>query len=286
MTKEMAKILSVASIACVLASSSAYAANPASLTLASSASSVVNGSTFSVSAYENGDNVNVVTIRLSYDSTKLQFLGSTCGSALPNTMGESDGITCYANGGSSASGNNLIANISFKAISDSGSTIISIAGGSKIAANGVNIWDQANNTTSVSLSAPVSTPAPEPVIVNQGSSVDTGVNSSASAANNAADNASGEDASADDGNKPLLGATDVAKTSSVQPQANENVSNNKADNHKFLYISSGILLTAAAVLFAVYYFFGSKIMKFTKKFAKISKNNINKNYRPKKKAQK
>jgi hypothetical protein len=169
MRNVLTKIIYTIIFTSVLISANVFAANPASFTLSPSSSSVINGNTFSVSISENGDNVNVVTVKLTYDSTKLQLLSSSCGAALPNKIeevnnaGEVIGATCYVSpGGGPITGNALVANVSFKALVGTGTSIINMTSGSKIVASGVNIWDQVSGSTTISLTTPTPKPKPTP----------------------------------------------------------------------------------------------------------------------------
>jgi hypothetical protein len=152
-------------IICVLAISatvnnSVFAANPASFTMSSSAVSVVSGDNVTVSIYENGDGVNVVTTKVTYDASKLQLVSSACGSSLPNFISETDGITCYGAGGASVSGTVLASSVVFKALTSSGTAAISVASGSKIVAAGVNTWNGLAPSVTISFSSPIPTPTP------------------------------------------------------------------------------------------------------------------------------
>jgi hypothetical protein len=139
--------------------SSAFAANPASFTLSPSTSTVVKGNTFTISISENGDNVNIVTTALSYNSAQLQLVGTSCGGSFPSSVG--DGQTCYVTPGSPAvNGSAPVLLATFKALADTGSASIGIASGSIIGSNGANIWNGSSSAKSVTLTAPATTTPP------------------------------------------------------------------------------------------------------------------------------
>ncbi|MDB5160445.1 MAG: hypothetical protein JWO99_708 [Candidatus Saccharibacteria bacterium] len=143
--------------------SSAFAANPASFSLIPSASSVVKGGSFTVSVYENGDNVNAVTTKLTFNSSLLQLNGTSCGGSFASSITETNGQTCFTAGGSTVNGNVLALNATFTALS-TGSASVSIASGSKIVSSdtNTNIWNGAASATSVTVTAPATTPPTQP----------------------------------------------------------------------------------------------------------------------------
>ena len=158
----LAKILTVVFAASAMLSTNVFAANPASFTLNSSSYSVVNGDTFNVSIFENGDNVNVVTLKLAFDNTKLQLNSAICGSSFSGSQGEVNGVTCFTSGGTTVNGSILVANVSFKSLAGAGSSAISVASGSKIVTSGLNIWDQVGGSILINLITPTPAPAPVP----------------------------------------------------------------------------------------------------------------------------
>src|SRR6185369_7292187 len=105
-------------------------------------------STFSLTVSETStDPVNVVTAKLSYDASKLQYIGvDASGSGFggeASTSGGSGSVTIsryVTPAGSTVTGAQKIANVSFKALVGSGSTAVSFASGSQIASNGSNVW--------------------------------------------------------------------------------------------------------------------------------------------------
>lgn len=272
MSKNILKILSAISVALIMISSNAYAANPASFVLSPSSNSVTNGNSFDVSVYENGDNVNVVTIRLDYDSSKLQFLGSTCGSTLPSAISESSGVTCYVIG-STVIGSALVANFSFKAISESVSASVSIASGSKIAVNGVNVWDQVGSLATINLVAatpPAPSPETTPVVIKQNTDLNTHndtktttVDSNDSTAVTDADNSKGT----------VQGLTDPENNVDISKD-NTSTENKQQDGNTRSIITT-VLMGVAIASIIIYYFFETRISGYFKRFSKLfsSKNN-------------
>lgn len=151
-----AQILLVAS----MTTGSAMAAGSATLTLSPSSGQATQGSSYVVSVYENGNDVNVVTVRLNYDASKLSCdSGSVSSSAaFPNSVTVSCGggqavISRYTSAGSTAPSGSLVANVTFNVVGDSGAATVSVADGSQIASNGANVWDGVKGSVSVSLSA-------------------------------------------------------------------------------------------------------------------------------------
>jgi len=137
---------------------SASAANPASFTLVPSTNTSVQGSSFTISVYENGDNVNVVTTSLTYNAAQVQLIGTSCGGSFASSVGETNGQTCFTSGGTVLNGNILALTATFKSLADSGSASIGIASNSKIVSAGANTWNGASSTTTVALAAPAVTP--------------------------------------------------------------------------------------------------------------------------------
>lgn len=137
---------------------SASAANPASFTLMSSTNTSVQGSSFTISVYENGDNVNVITTSLTYNAAQVQLIGTSCGGSFASSVGETNGQTCFTSGGTVLNGNILALTATFKSLSSTGSASIGIASNSKIVSAGANTWNGASSTTTVALAAPAVTP--------------------------------------------------------------------------------------------------------------------------------
>lgn len=168
---------------------SAFAANPASFSLSPSTSSVVKGSSFTVVVYENGDNVNAVTTKLTFNSAQLQLNSTSCGGSFSSSIAETNGQTCFTAGGSTVNGSVLALSASFTALANSGSASVSIATGSKIVSSdtNTNIWNGAASATSVTLTAPATAPT-QPAA---GGSTNTGsANTTSSATSNEASNTS------------------------------------------------------------------------------------------------
>lgn len=135
--------------------SSVLAAGTASFSLSPSRASVAQNETFSVGIYENGTNVNAVTAKLTFDASKVQFLGiDASSSAFPNGIAETNGVTRYSNGGTVVNGSAYVAAAQFKVVAATGTATVSITAGSKIASGGVDTWNGAASATSVQLTAP------------------------------------------------------------------------------------------------------------------------------------
>ena len=155
--KRLLSFIATSIIASSMLSATVAAANPANFYL--SAGSATVGNTVYVSISQDGDQVNTVTAKLTYDTSKLQLLGVSCSGALGNSQPESNGVTCYGAGGASTNGG-AVATASFKALA-AGSASVSMASSSIIASSGSDIWSHGSNGTVVSISnpAPASTPS-------------------------------------------------------------------------------------------------------------------------------
>lgn len=151
----------VLTIATMLVNSNvAYAAGSAVFSASATPSSLTIGSNVTVSLYENGADVNVVTGTFSYDGSKLQFISSSCAGSFSNTVvANSSSVSCYVAPGTTVSGTQKFASLVFKSIA-TGSATITVTG-SQIASAGVNIWNQSTASTNVTINAvPVTTPTP------------------------------------------------------------------------------------------------------------------------------
>lgn len=217
---------------------SVYAANPASFTLSSSSSSVHSGSTFNLSISENGDSVTVVTMKLNFDSAKLQLISSTCSGSFSNKINETNGLTCYSSGGTSVSGSTLAATISFQALVGSGTTTITMASSSMIATNGSDIWNHSTVSKSINLttpeqSTPTQTPPPSTSTTNSTTTATTQSNPQpvATKPSNTSQTAQATGTTAQDtatNNPSTLGSTDISTPAEVQSEdqtQNDNTSN-------------------------------------------------------------
>jgi hypothetical protein len=191
--------------------SNAFAANPASFTLSPSTSSVVNGSTFTVSVYENGDNVNAVTTKLTFNASLVQLNSTSCGGSFSSSVAETNGQTCFTSGGTVLNGNVLALNATFTALAGTGSATVSIASGSKIVSSdtNTNIWSGAASATSITLTTPAATPPP----TSGGSSPTSGTSSTPSTTTPDHKTPSTQQAST---NSPSTDATTPVKTSDVK----------------------------------------------------------------------
>lgn len=144
----------------------AFAAGSAAISLTASKTTVQNGSTFTVSAYEDGTDVTYAKVRLAYDASKLSCSAGNVsgGPAFPNAMSAdiacSGGIAVmsyYVNGGSTAPAGSRVGSVTFTAIADAGTASVSVLSGSQLAVNGTNVWNGASSSASVALEA---VPAP------------------------------------------------------------------------------------------------------------------------------
>ena len=173
----------------LLGSGISYAAGSASLSLSPSVSSVNNGASFSVSISENGNGsaVNVVTAKLSYNPSLLQFVGVNCGGLFANSVSPSGGagsvtLTCYTAAGSAApTDSQYVGSVNFKALAGSGSATVSSASGTIVASNSTNVWNGALASSTVALTTPAV--APPSSTGSTGGNSSTGSSSSGSKSN-------------------------------------------------------------------------------------------------------
>lgn len=166
----MTKILSRFLILAILLASFSFinvqpAQAAASLYLSPGGATVAQGSSFSVSVRTNtgGAKVNAVQANLSYPADKLDFLGiGTGGTAFEITAeGSGEGGTIKIGRGtvSGKSGDLLIATVSFRAKTNSGSATVSFTGGSAV----VRVSDNKNIASGKSGGTyAFSKPAPKP----------------------------------------------------------------------------------------------------------------------------
>jgi len=170
MKKVIAAIAS-ASLMAVAASTPVLAANPASVTLTPGSASYTQGNSFSVQIHENGDAVNVTTIKLAYDASKLTCNGVSTGSAFSNAItatcgGGSVTLSNYATPGTSVSGDAVVGSVSFTA-NATGSTAVSVAPGTQIASNGSNVWDGAANSATFTVAAAAAAQTSKPAATSK-----------------------------------------------------------------------------------------------------------------------
>ena len=170
MKKVIAAVAS-ASLMAIAGSTPVLAANPASVTLTPGSASYTQGNNFSVQIHENGDAVNVTTIKLAYDASKLTCNGVSTGSAFANAItatcgGGSVTLSNYATPGTSVSGDAVVGTVSFTA-NAAGTTAVSVAPGTQVASNGSNVWDGAGNSASFTVIAPVVAQTSKPVATSK-----------------------------------------------------------------------------------------------------------------------
>jgi len=149
----------------IIGSGTSFAAGSASFSLTPGSAGEVNGSTFGVAVYESSsDAVNVVTANLTYDQSKLQFIGiDASGSGFDSNASSNGGsgsvsISRFVSGGGTVTGSQKVATVDFKALVGSGSTSVNFSSSSVIASNGSNVWNGVNNAGTYYLIMPVSTP--------------------------------------------------------------------------------------------------------------------------------
>jgi len=147
-------IIATAAFASLGASASTYAAGNANLYLSPSSASVNNGETFSVAVAEDGDAVTVVTVDYIYDSSKFQFIGATCSGQTSPLSETANKISCFAKQGTTLSGYQTIGTLTFKAISDAGTGMVSTVDSSKIVTNNQDIWNHSAKSAAISISTP------------------------------------------------------------------------------------------------------------------------------------
>lgn len=158
------KLLYAAATAAILTGllpAAVSAAGSASFSLTPASGTYTQGSSFTVQVHENGDNVNVVTAKLTYDASKLTCNGVGDSSAFPSTVtatcgGGSVTISRYTT--STVSGDAVVGSINFTAIAGSGSTSVNFASGSQIASGGQNIWNGDTTGGTYNLTTPATTP--------------------------------------------------------------------------------------------------------------------------------
>lgn len=110
-----------------------HAAGVGILSMAPATGSLVVGSTVNVTLYEDSgtDPVNAVQASVTYDATKLQYVSVAEGTSFPTvaaTSTSTPGIIRLARGtvpGSTATGNNAIATVTFRVLASSGTTSLS-----------------------------------------------------------------------------------------------------------------------------------------------------------------
>jgi hypothetical protein len=252
------KVLVVTAIvAASLVPAAAFAAGNASFSFSTSNTSVLNGGSINVSVYENGDNVNVVTTKFSYDAGKLRFDGMNCGAAFSMKIAETGGATCSVAPGSPAvSGSQFVGTASFTALVGSGSSNISLNSSSKIASNGTNIWNQVSPAAVISFTTPVSTPPSSNPNPNTGDgSGNNGSNPSQSSSTNktasSAANTSKDQSSTSDQSKDAATNSDTKSSADKKSTdtANETTTEKNAGYNPTLAIALAVLAVLAGVAF-------------------------------------
>jgi len=185
MKKLLLSVITTASLLSSTLASSAAAAGTASFSLSPASGSYAQGSSFTVTVRETGDNVNAVTAKLTYDATKLTCTGvSTTGSDFAASSGANCGsgnitIGRYVglddttgNPNPAKNGSQVVGTVSFTAVAATGTTAVNFAAGSQIAADGANIWNGSTTGGSYTLTAaPVATQPSNPTQPTSGGSL-------------------------------------------------------------------------------------------------------------------
>lgn len=152
-----------------LAVPSAYAAS-ATMVLSPSSTSVVKGSTLTVYIYENSGSepVNAASADLSYPANLLSFSGISSSSAFTIVAANSGGggnVNIDRGALPAVSGNQLVASVRFKALTNTASASISFTGGSKVVSANSNaniLTGTRGGTYALTNPAPVAPKAPTP----------------------------------------------------------------------------------------------------------------------------
>jgi hypothetical protein len=206
-------LMGAAVIASSLLPLNAAAAGSATFSLGASTGSVVNGGSFTVSVYENGDAVNVITAKLDYDASKVQFNGMSCAGSFTR-VAESNGATCYTSPGTTVSGSQLVGVATFKALAGSGTATVSMNAGSKIVGGNpaTDMWNHAPVATSVAMTTPVTPPTtPPPATGGSSTSPSTSQNPSTPASNSAKTSATSKTATSGNSTTNQTAATNSTK---------------------------------------------------------------------------
>lgn len=152
-----------------LLGSPVYAAGSATYALSGNGSTVNINTTVAVTLTESStDPVNVVTAKLAYDATKLEFVsvdasGSGFGSEAATSGGSgSIEVSRFVPAGGTVTGTQKVATVNFKALVGSGSTAVSFTDGSRIYSNGTDVWNHAATSATYNLVTPAPAPAPTP----------------------------------------------------------------------------------------------------------------------------
>lgn len=165
--KILAATLAIVSIV-TLHAGQAFAAASTSITLSAPSSKTV-GSTFTVAVRENSGTtkINLVTVVLTYDSSKIEFIGFDDGLSEFDYKGAQSGgsgTVSVKRGlyGGTFTGSHGVVGVTFRATS-AGTANISVANGTRVTnpeAPSDNEWDGSKPSVSVAIANPASTPPP------------------------------------------------------------------------------------------------------------------------------
>ena len=249
-TKFLNTIAGFVTAGSLILSGTSYAAGSAAFSLSPASGTEDNNSTFSVGIYENGTSVNVVTANLSYDTSKLQFVSiDSSASAFTSDAGSSStSISRYVPAGGTVSGSAEVAVVNFKAISDSGSAVVTVGtSGSHIASSGTDQWNGSSVSGSYTLDAAPAAPA----AANSDTTTNTNTaaqsaNATPAAATNAAPS-TGTASSQATNNSVVKGANTKLKTLGIE-NTNAKINNHTARNTT-IWIAIVVLLGSAAGIY-------------------------------------
>lgn len=152
MKNYITRVISTTATVAVLALSAGQASAAASSLSINPASGTYNkNSAFSVGIVETGDSVNVVTVNLSYDATKLACNGvgggAFAGEIVATCSGGKVQISRYVTPGQPAlNGAQVVGTLNFTALAGSGSTSLAF-GTSQVASNGANTLGSSTGAT-------------------------------------------------------------------------------------------------------------------------------------------
>lgn len=168
-------MLIVATVASSLISGSVAAAGSASLSMSPSSGSYNNGSTISIVIGESStEQVNTIQADYVFDTSKLQFLGASCGGAFEiAAQANANGLVCGTT--TAKTGYQTVGTVNFRTIS-SGTAVLSFSGSSHIySTTQADVWN--GNTSGASFM--ISNPAP--VVDSPASTAPSATNNSAAA---------------------------------------------------------------------------------------------------------
>jgi hypothetical protein len=264
----------VATIFGGLTAGSAHATGTAGFSLSPASGTYYKGDSFTVQIYENGDNVNAVQAKLTYDAAKLSCDSAGGDSAFPSIAFAycSDGtveISRFMNGTATVSGSQLVGSMTFTALVDTGSAVINfiapvmdgekvVAPGTRIASNGADVWNGNTAGGTYSFAAipapvpPAPDPTPTPVVVTPTSTSTPTAKKTTATTSSITSNAPIAAATptitavADDSKGEVAAATDIKdKTNDKKKDSTSMVAATKADtNNGWLWMFALLAVVA------------------------------------------